>query len=169
MISDKPPKDIPKAFYFNVDNVRVYWLRISNMSPFTRILGLWTYPKYGSMSLKYRRSWENPNTAIKYFIIKLAPTTESTAMLLCWHVPFKYISIKQGDCEWQEGWGSLETLFQNRIQALQRCQLWNLLLWVHHPRLYSRYLVCYETGMVRFQNFQRQWIWSLRTSWKWRS
>ena len=26
MISDKPPKDIPKAFYFNIDHVRVFLL-----------------------------------------------------------------------------------------------------------------------------------------------
>jgi len=54
-ISDvEPPKNIPKSFYFNIDNVFNTLFRISSMTALTRILDLSISAKHGSMSPNWK-------------------------------------------------------------------------------------------------------------------
>jgi hypothetical protein len=56
-ISDvEPPKNIPKSFYFNIDNVFNSPFRISSTTASTRILDLSTWAKHGSTSPNLRSS-----------------------------------------------------------------------------------------------------------------
>ena len=85
-ISDlEPPKNIPKSFYFNIDNVFIRSARICSMTASMRILVLSTSEKPGSTSLSLKSSFHIPSTkAIKSTTLPVWLLTKLPTLPISW-------------------------------------------------------------------------------------
>lgn len=154
-----PPKDIPNAFYFNIDQVLHVNIKDLVYQPFYEDFGPLNIAKVWKYINEIHKILTNPLYSKNVFYHQTSLNYKkccNSILLICAYQVSSFIIT--GGYDEETRIIGIQTLPASGSETFQRCELWELFLQMHSTfyimedyRLSDGFVVCYEVRVVLFQ------------------